>query len=221
MSSFAERVKLLLQKRLDSPKWPVGDSPPGGIRYLSDGQGNMIALLTTSVNPNDAEPIGPGSAESAAEADPIIKAFGTLDLPYTAVLRTSLKIITLVYQLTGTEEIMTLEAPSGTDYSVPAGKVFLGLRLVIMAGVANIGVGIGYGDDGVAAGNTEPTTPVNLTGEFATGATQKGPYTAPTADTTEEFDIYVEVPTGKFPYAHAVATSGDKDGILYGAEVDA
>lgn len=216
-------TKKFITKRVDANAWNLGPDKISGIRMLTDPENPAIILgiATVAFDPQSSAPLTPSSP--AGEVDPHINIGGPggVQLPYTATLLTGLTIITLNAQLTTTQEIQTLEAPVGTDYSVPASKKIILFKLVIMSGVANIGVGIGHGSDGVAPGNTKPTDPIDVIGENALGATQKGPYTNPVADTTSEFDIHAEIATGRFPYAHAVATSSDKDIIVYGAEVDA
>jgi len=220
--SFSERVKLLLQKRLDATKWPIGDSGqgPGAIRYLSDGQGNAIALLTTSINPNDTEPIGPGSNEAAALKDPLFKA-NSIEIGYTLASKTNPVFKVLSAMVTTTNTIMTLEFPGGTDYQVPAGKLFIGYKIAVAASVAGVSWAIGTGTDGVATGTTEPTSPVMVIGIDSTGSGFKSPFTIPTADTIFEFNTFFEIAAALFPFAECDNTSGNKVITVYGVEVDA
>ncbi len=218
--SFSERVKLLLQKRLDATKWPLGDSGqgPGAIRYLSDGQGNAIALLTTSINPNDPEPIGPGSAEASAEVDPVIIFGDALHIPYSITKKTNLVPVSLTAIILTTNSHVTFELPEGTDYSVPAGKDLLIYRVIFQSAIAGMVFNIAYGDDGVAAGTTEPTNPVYIIGSTNNGGS---PLKTQTADKMENIPIYGRIPADKFPFIETAATSGDKAMQLLGVEVDA
>jgi len=213
---------MLLQKRLDTSKWPLGDSGqgPGAIRYLTDGQGNIIALLTTSINPNDPEPIGPGSAEKAAEVDPTIRIGGNVLIPYTITAKVNPVFITLVIEITGTNTIMSAESPAETDYSVPTGKVLLVYKWDISSSVATSKFALGYGDDGVAEGTVDPTNPVWLIGRNNAGV-NKSAYETLLANETNPFNISAEIPAGKFPFVETIATSGNKQAIVYGVEVDA
>jgi len=210
---FAERVKLLLQKRLDSTKWPIGDQPPGGLRYLSDGQGNLMAIVTTSVNPNDASPVGPGSQESAAETDPILTLHEEIQLPYTAVKFTGVAPFSATAPVEGTNTIMTFEHPAGTDFSIGATKTGMITRVLYYGSVAGTWVKIGYGDDGVAEGTTDPTTPVWLLGENAAG---ESPLVVTTADVPYVSKVALEIPAGKFPFVELPATNAIKPVHIFG-----
>ena len=213
---FSERVRLLLQKRLDTTKWPVGDSPPGGIRYLSDGQGNLISILTTSVNPNDKEPIAPGSAESAAETDPTVDHGGIL-IPFSITAKVNPVFVTMTATILSTNNIMTFESPVGTDYSVPTGKTFLLNKLIFKSSLAGMTFNIGYGDDGVGAGTSDPTAPVWVIGSNNSSSALMDEV----ADRMYEILLYGSIPAGKFPFLDTAATSGFKNAILQGVEVDA
>ena len=213
---FSERVKLLLQKRLDTTKWPVGDSPPGGIRYLSDGQGNLITILTTSINPNDAEPIGPGSQEKASEVDPDFLVGGLAKIPYTITKKVNPVFKALSIFIGSTNNVGTLESPFGTDYSVPASKELIIYRYFFQASAASINWGLAYGDDGVAAGTTDPTTPI-----WILGGDNLPSLVNETANKQYHEDIYASVPAGKFPFAEVSATSANKFVHILGVEVDA
>jgi len=217
--SFSERVKMLLQKRLDTTKWPLGDSGqgPGAIRYLTDGQGNIIALLTTSINPNDPEPIGPGSAEAAGEVDPILLQVDH-QLPYTATKETNVKIFSLVAEINGTDTDKTFEKPVGTDYSVPASKKYVVTSLDYSVGTAAIPLAMGYGDDGVE-GTVEPTNFVYLVG--TTIPNNLSIIVPVTADTLFHLRVSVEVPADKFPWFACAATSAVKAMMIHGYEADA
>jgi len=225
---FSDRVKLLLQKALDPTKWPIGDSGqgPGGLRYLTDGQGNLVAIVTTSVNPNDTAPIGPGSAEAAAEVDPILRALGH-QIPYTATKKTNVVFKALIGRITGTNNIATLESPAGTDYQVPVSKTFFGTHADFSAiHTGALYFAIGYGDDGVADGTTDPTTPIWVIGtNNASGS--KSPYSVQVSTAAVdhppigEFDIYCEIPAGKFPFFEAETDNTNKEIMLYGFEADA
>ena len=222
MSSFAERVKLLLQKRLDAPKWPVGDTAPGGIRYLSDGQGNMIALLTTSVNPNDAEPIGPGSAETAAEqVDPFLNLGSDpfAQLPLSMTQKASAKEILIGASInTTTNTIVSLEDEQGVDYSVPASKETLLYKQYFQSSIITAAFQVGYADDGVAEGTTDPTTPVFI--PWFPDSTNVGLHGV-TVDVVAEFNVPFRVPTGKFPFFQHETTSGVSMVMCLGVEYNA
>jgi len=218
--SFSERVKMLLQKRLDTSKWPLGDSGqgPGAIRYLTDGQGNIIALLTTSINPNDPEPIGPGSAEAAAEADPIFQVQGAFNFPMTVATLKNVKLISLLAILSGTEELMTFQEGTA-DYSVPTGKKLILYQLDFAADAATIPFSIGSGSDGVAPGNTLPTDPINLIGNpLAIG--QYSPYVTGVADTPYSAKISGQLAAGRFPFCDTIVTNARKAAQLYALEAD-
>jgi len=207
---------MLLQKRLDTSKWPLGDSGqgPGAIRYLTDGQGNIIALLTTSINPNDTEPIGPGSVEAAAEVDPIINAIG-IQIPYTATKETSVVPKTMISEILGTNTDKTFETPVGTAYSVPANKKFVATSLDFQVGTAAIVLSMGYGDTEVE-GTVEPSNFVYLVGTTGVGGVSL--LIGLAADTIFHFEMHVEVPADKFPWMQCQATSALKAMILHGYE---
>jgi len=217
--SFSERVKLLLQKRLDATKWPIGDSGqgPGAIRYLSDGQGNAIALLTTSINPNDPEPIGPGSAEAAGETDPIITLHEEIQIPYTATKETGIVPFSAFVSDTSANTVMTFESPADTDFSIPSGKTGRITKLVWTHGTAGMYLSIGYGDDGVEAGTTEPTNPVHIAGGLAG---LESPFVSPVADTKVEARVNLTIPDGKFPFARWPTTNAVKVAHIFGYSRD-
>ncbi len=219
--SFSDRVKLLLQKRLDAPKWPVGDSPPGAIRYLSDGQGNMIAMLTTSVNPNDTEPIGPGSAEAAATADPTFKAFGNINYPATFTKRVNTQVIVLNALITTTNDIATFHQELA-DFTVPSTKKLEMLKMVLNGSVASVGIGIGHGSDGVADGVTDPTDPIRIIGEGETANINhfSGYVTSPTASLTVEHDIYALIPASRLPFLEKNDQASEVNATVYCLESD-
>ena len=222
MSSFAERVKLLLQKRLDTTKWPIGDSGqgPGGIRYLTDGQGNAIAIITTSVNPNDAEPIGPGSAESAAEVDPI-HVLRDLQVPHTFTKKTSSKEIILGATIeTATNTRATFHDQRGNaDYSVPTGKELLIYKEYSHATLVTAGWDISFGDDGVAEGTAAPTNEVFISGSIS--GTGLSLMHLQTVDLPQEDSIPWIIPAGKFPCLVSNSTSQSIGVVLLGVEYDA
>jgi len=215
---FAERVKLLLQKRLDTTKWPIGDSPPGGLRYLSDGQGNLIALVTTSVNPNDPQPIGPGSNEAAAETDPVLNVMTKLNIPITFTKLTNPVLVNLQADLATGEEIMTLESPRGTDYSVPAGKKLILFHALYSAAGVTV-LALGYGSDGVAAGGVLPSDPVGILGKGDVTSGQTSSLYVTTSSVPYSTDIFCEVPASQFPFCNFTSGAFTKDCQLTGLEV--
>lgn len=113
----------------------------------------------------------------------------------------------------GIDYYVTFELPVGTDYSVPAGKVFKITR-VVFAGAAGNKFAIGYGDTGVSTGVSAPTAPVFIIGSGADfGA---GNLLVPAAaNTLYSIDIYGEIPAGKFPMmrSEAVGTNCQLIGV--------
>jgi len=215
--SFSERVKMLLQKRLDTTKWPLGDSGqgPGAIRYLTDGQGNIIALLTTSINPNDAEPIGPGSAEKAAEKDPFINLADQFQLPFTKTPEVWRDDVVIHARVSGTNTDATFHEDAG-DYSVPTGRKTRFYRMICSTSTAVVTIALGHGSDGVADGTAGPTDPV-----FFWGVDLDGMITIPVANIDEVREISITVPAGRFPWMSVNATNANKSCILFGVELDA
>ncbi len=226
---FAERVKLLLQKRLDHPKWPVGDSPPSAIRYLSDGQGNLICILTTAINPNDAEPIGPGGGlgnvglldssgariSPSEKIDPFIKLADQFELPFSKTAEVYSDDIVIHARITSTNTDATFHKDA-SDYSVPTGKKARFYRMIANTSTAVVTIALGYGDDGVADGLNGPSTPV-----FFWGSDTDGFIALDVANQNHEIPISITVPAGKFPWMITNATSANKSCILFGVELDA
>ena len=226
--SFSERVKLILQKRLDTRKWPLGDSGqgPGAIRYLTDGQGNAIAILTTSINPNDPEPIGPGSQESASQVDPTVRLGGGrdvntgLDIALTLTKKANAKEIILGVLIgTSTNTVETLEESDGTDYQVPAGKELLCYYLSGQASVVTGPYQLGYGSDAVAEGTTDPSDTVYA--PWAQSGAGAGLCHPTVADTYEGFAIAFKIPATKFPFMRHPVTTSFTAVMVLGVEYDA
>lgn len=219
--SFSERVKLILQKRLDTTKWPLGDSGqgPGAIRYLTDGQGNAIAILTTRVDPNASEPIGPLGAD---QVDPIIRLGATmqLDVPHTFTKKTNSKEVILGAQIgTATNTRMTFhDQKTGSDYSVPSGKELLIYHEIGMATKVTASILINYGDDGVAEGTSAPTNEVFPAG-FPSG-TGLGIHFV-TIDVVQELNWPVIIPADKFPLLVGLDTAQAISMVCMAVEYDA
>lgn len=109
--------------------------------------------------------------------------------------------------ITATGRYMTFETPQGTDYTV-AGSVTLYIGKIQVRGTAAAtAFEIGYGDDGVADGVAAPTNPVIISKIF---------YVL-TTNVEQEFNVVLEVPTGKLPFAHTTVNGG-VDIAFYGAE---
>lgn len=233
-------IKTLIQKRLDKSKWNLGPITPGGIRLLTDSQGNLIGLVTVPVNPQDTSPIAPGSSGNvgllnssgvrinpAQAVDPFAKLGGVMQLPYALTALTNPVFITLTGMITSTNNIMSLESPSGTDYSVPASKLLYLTKMVISAiHTTAVYFALGYADTGVADGTTDPTTPIHIIGiNVASG--MKSPYSVQVSTAAVdrppigEFDILAKIPAGKFPFFEAETDNTTKAMVCYGVEVDA
>ena len=151
--------------------------------------------------------------------DPIAKLADVIDIGFTLAKKTTPIFKTLSANIISdavNTRYMTLEQPNGTDYSVPASKVFYALKVpfycVAAAGLHNIG----YGDDGVAEGIAAPTTPVYLLGSTAV----LGVIVNAAANTFYELKIFASVPAGKFPFISRAAVGGISSIVVIGIEVD-
>ena len=119
-------------------------------------------------------------------------------------------VIQLAVNLTESQ-YMTAEAPVGTDYPVTAGKTLYITKLIWKSDGAGATFGIGYGDDGVAAGASAPTTPVNRTSSLV--------FACAAADTTYSEDVFIPIPAEKYPYIYTSGTAGRTQVVLLCLEV--
>lgn len=152
--------------------------------------------------------------------DPIATLGGLVNIGFTLAKKTT-PIFKNLLSATSTENnYMTFEDPVGTDYSVPASKVFYGLGVRIVANLASKGASIGYADDGVADGVAAPTTPVYVIGNGTIGG-----FYAPAAYTNypttgDYFKTYFGVAAGKFPFMRGLNGAAYIVVNLFGVEVD-
>ena len=109
--------------------------------------------------------------------------------------RTGLKIIFK----SGTKDLFdTLEQPLGTDYQVPADKVFYITCVIYHADTAKTIIRVGYGDDAVAASAVPPTNPVYVS-PF---------YNAAVVDVHCCMNTFLEIPAGKYPFIECQVGAG-------------
>ena len=100
----------------------------------------------------------------------------------------------------------TLECPMGTDYQVPAGKTFKITKVIFVMPLTGDAFDIGYGDDAVENSTTPPTNYVRV---LASGATYTLSFLyAAAGGTVYVFDVYGEIPAGKFPCVQSKANPG-------------
>lgn len=170
-------------------------------------------VLTVNIDPATGDMVAPG----AGAIDPTIEA-DFAKLAFTLAKKTNPVLLSLTAQITTTNQMMTLESPLGTDYSVPASKVAYLLRMIMMTTVAGIGLQVGYGDTGVANGVADPTALVVIIGGSAT--TVESALISDVANKPQAFNIYASIPAGKFPLIRTAGTSASKLCQVFGVEVD-
>jgi len=109
--------------------------------------------------------------------------------------RTGLKVIFV----SGTKDLFdTLEQPLGTDYQVPAAKVFYITAVVYHADTAKTIIRIGYGDDTVSSSAVPPTNPVYVS-PF---------YNAAVVDVHNHHETFYEIPAEKYPFIECQTGAG-------------
>jgi len=214
-------IKTLIQKKLDRDKWNLGPITPGGIRLLTDSGGNLIGIITVGVNPQDAAPLAPGSTEAASVIDPFafIGDNGGAQLGYSGTKKNGKVVVIGINVQSSTDTYVTLHDEEGNDYQVPTGKVFSCVQANLMEALLD-GVGLGYGDTGVALGTSAPTNHVQFPWTNH-GDTQTGMLVVTTVSVKETINIGGEIPAGKYPVAHFGAASNIVSLMLVGIEHDA
>ena len=100
--------------------------------------------------------------------------------------RTGLKV---VFKTVLQDDFDTLQYPLGTNYQVPAGKVFYITSVYFEGDTLKTIMRILYGDDVVTASAAAPTNPVYIS-PF---------YKAPVADVHNHHETFLYVPAGKYP----------------------
>ena len=205
-------IKTLIQKRLDKAKWNLGPITPGGIRLLTDSQGNLIGLVTVPVNPQDADPLAPGSSgnvgllniagvrvDPAGPVDPLgfIGDQGGAQLAYSGT-KSNGKVVVIGQQTEATADtFVTLHNEDDTDYQVPSGKTYSIVQALLRCDLTD-GIGLGYGDTGVAQGTSAPTNHVVFPWTKASNQIL-GLLVVATVNTQLVINIAGEVPASKFP----------------------
>ena len=119
------------------------------------------------------------------------------------------KVVIMCASVSGTNNYMTLEYPVGTDYQVTSGYTLYITKIDVKANTTSnpCQIMIGYGDDGVADGDSAPTNWVQLTAK----------YTVIGASNTIPFDVIIPIPSGKYPCV--LTTTNDTEINCYGIEV--
>jgi len=119
--------------------------------------GNFVVPVSV-IKPTDGTFPDPSSA---TPVDPFAD-IGGIQWPYALTAKTSPVIVNVGQKHdTTTDTYVTLESPSGTDYVVPASKVFHWMELFVSFGASvPADLSWGYGDNGVAPGTTAPTNAV-------------------------------------------------------------
>ena len=98
-----------------------------------------------------------------------------------------------------------------TNYQVPSDTV-LRIGLVILASYeAAAEIAIGYGDDTVSASAVPPTNSVALSANI---------FSSPTAYDFRQFNVLLNIPTGKYPYFFTAGTAQGMYVQAFGVEED-
>ena len=164
-----------------------------------------------------------GSRIDPKTDDPFYKGGDVIDIPYSLAKRTT-PVFKFLHARTQSDGVntkyMTFESPVGTDYQVPASKSLDILKVSFKSLAAGHWVALGYGDDAVAPGNTEPTTAVYFNAKGA-ATNAVGIYVTVTVNVAIEYKILNTVPASKYPHmANGTSTgaNNDIDCILVGVE---
>jgi len=162
---------------------------------------------------------GPELSSGTITSNPVVLLGGRAQLVIQLSTRKNAVFITLGGELVSGETIMTLENEDG-DYEVPAGKEFFPY-LAAMVGTSGQGFALGFGDDAVTPGTTDPATPKFILGENNVGGALKSAYIVTNTAETKEFAIATSpIPSGKFPFWETNSGANSKFLNLYGVEVD-
>jgi len=205
-------------EEIELSKFPYIPGPVDVIQFKNDSaeSGKSIFVRKIRLGKLASPPIVPDE-----EVDPHIILGGSLQVPYSISKFTNPVFKTLSASLITTNNIGSFEFPEGTDYSVPTGKKLDVYRAIGLSAIVTELV-LGYGDDGVAPGTTDPTNPVFVIGSNTTGTNLSSPLGLPTVGKSETFDIHFPVPAGKFPFGEfTLGASGSKFAVLFGVESDA
>lgn len=198
----------------EASRLPYVPGPVELIQFKNDVAESGKSIFVTKMKvPNLSAAPPPIPAE---EVDPHIIVGGNVEIPYVIGKKTTPVFKTLFIFIGTTNVVGTFESPGGTDYSVPASKELIIYRYIYNSSVAGVYFGLGYGDDGVAAGGSDPTNPV-----WVLGADNVPTLQTPTADKNEIVDLDVRIPADKFPFAEVQATNANKLAVILGVEVDA
>jgi len=113
----------------------------------------------------------------------------------------------LTAKITSTGDFMTFHN-AGVDYQVTAGYTFYITQLIVSGSNPNGGVRyLGYGDDGKADGNVEPTNPVIMVNEVIVS----------TSGDSVNYSVLIPIPASKYPYFKSAA--GIDTCLAFGVEI--
>jgi len=130
------------------------------------------------------------------------------------VVDTATSIVTLTAPVVNTDRYQVLQAPFGTSYAVPANKKLVVTKVVVNGGASSWTCGFGYATNA----NTNATSgAVTAWVELIYYRNLK----QLTSGVTYEYDVYFEIPTGKYPHVHGGDVSTDMYVGAYGVLVDA
>lgn len=162
---------------------------------------------------------GPELSSGTITGNPVVLLGGVAQLAIALGVRKNPVFFTLMGEITGANSIMTLEDKDG-DHEVAASKELFMYRAAWATLTAGLTFALGFGDDGVADGVTDPANPVFVLGRDNVGGGMKSSYFNTAASATNEFDILARVPAGKFPFVETNTNNASKSIIIYGVEVD-
>jgi len=200
----------------EASRLPYVPGPVDLIQFKNDRAESGKSIFVTKMKVTNLSAAPPPLP--AEEVDPLIILHEEIQKPYTATKETGIVPFSANTRITGVNTIMTLESPAGTDFSVGASQTAIITRILYTSSVAGVFVQIGYGDDGVAEGTTDPTNPVFVFGEGGAGET---PLIVTTADTPLVGIVALEIPAGKFPFVEVPATNAFKPVHVFGYLRDA